>query len=304
LSVAVSFYPLQYVTEQVGEGLVTVQSLTPAGADAHDVELSPAAVAELGEAEAVVYLSGFQAAVDDAVAQTAPEYVVDAAGPAELMAASDHDHGHEGYGHDHGHGHEGHDHDHEGHDHDHEGHDHDHEGHDHDHGVVDPHFWLDPARLAAVAEEVARQFGEADPDNAGTYEANAAQLAGELTALDEEFRTGLESCDQRTVVAGHQAYGYLTDKYGLEQVGIAGLDPEAEPSPARLAEVGEVIQDQGVTTVFTESQLNPKVTQTLADDHGITSAVLDPVESQAEQGKDYQQVMRENLEALRAGLGC
>ncbi|MEX5303225.1 metal ABC transporter solute-binding protein, Zn/Mn family [Kocuria sabuli] len=274
---AASFYPLQYVTERVGGDLVTVQSLTPAGADAHDVELSPAAVAELGEVEAVVYLSGFQAAVDDAVAQAAPEYVVDAAGPADLMAAS-------------------------GHDHEHEGHDHEHEAHDH--GGMDPHFWLDPVRLAAVAEEVARQFGEADPDNAGTYEANAAQLAGELTDLDEEFRTGLESCDQRTVVAGHEAYGYLTDKYGLEQVGIAGLDPEAEPSPARLAEVGNVIQDQGVTTVFTESQLNPKVARTLADDHGITSAVLDPVESQVEQDKDYQQVMRENLEALRAGLGC
>lgn len=82
------------------------------------------------------------------------------------------------------------------------------------------------------------------------------------------------------------------------------MDPEAEPSPARLAEVGNVIQDQGVTTVFTESQLNPKVARTLADDHSITSAVLDPVESQAEQDKDYQQVMRENLEALRAGLGC
>jgi zinc transport system substrate-binding protein len=295
LSVAASFYPLQYVSERVGGDLVAVDSLTPAGADAHDVELSPAAVAGLREADVVVYLSGFQAAVDDAVDQAAPEHVLDAAGPADLMAAPEHDHAHDGHGHD------GHDH---GHDHGEEGHDHGHEGHDHDHGGVDPHFWLDPQRLAAVAEELAHEFGEADPDNAAAYAANAAALAGELDDLDEQFRTGLASCAQDTVVAGHEAYGYLAEKYGLEQFGIAGLDPEAEPSPARMAEVGEIIRGQGVTTVFTESQLNPKVARTLAEDHGIDSAVLDPVESQVEADQDYQQVMRNNLEALRAGLGC
>ncbi|MFI7580976.1 metal ABC transporter solute-binding protein, Zn/Mn family [Kocuria kalidii] len=270
------------MSERVGGDLVAVESLTPAGADAHDMELSPAAVADLGEADVVVYLSGFQPAVDDAVATTAPEHVLDAAGPAELMAAPDHDHAHE--------------------DHDHEGHDHGHEGHDH--GGVDPHFWLDPVRLGAVAQELAREFGAADPGNADSYESNAAELARQLDELDDRFREGLASCEQRTLVAGHEAYGYLAEKYGLEQAGVAGLDPEAEPSPARLAEVGEIIEEQGVTTVFTESRLNPKVARTLAEDHGIDSAVLDPVESQVDGTRDYQQVMRANLEALRAGLGC
>lgn len=317
LSVQASFYPLQYVTERVGGDLVQVESLTPAGAEPHDLELSPAAVDKLRTADAVVYLSGFQPAVDDAVAQTSPEHVLDAvhagvegeeAHSAEEHGAAKEAHGEEAHG-DEAHAEESHgdeapagephaegaseaaavDDDH---------------GHDHDHGGEDPHFWLDPERLAAVATEVAHELAEADPDNAGTYESNAEQLTTELTALDEEFAEGLATCERDTVVVSHEAYGYLTDKYDLEQVSIAGLEPDTEPSPARLAEIGEVVEAEGVTTVFSESLVNPKVAETLAAEHGIGTAVLDPVENQTDENADYQQVMRANLEALRTALDC
>ncbi|MFE7629673.1 metal ABC transporter substrate-binding protein [Kocuria sp. NPDC057446] len=295
LSVQASFYPLQYVTERVGGDLVQVESLTPAGAEPHDLELSPAAVDTLRTADAVVYLSGFQPAVDDAVAQTSPEHVLDAmhagveggeAHSAEEHAAAEEAHSAEASA-DGSHAEGDHDHD-----------------HGHDHGGEDPHFWLDPERLAAVATEVAHELAEVDPDNAGTYESNAEQLTTELTALDEEFADGLATCERSTIVVSHEAYGYLTDKYDLEQVGIAGLDPDTEPSPARLAEIGEVVETEGVTTVFSESLVNPKVAETLAAEHGIETAVLDPVENQSDENADYQQVMRDNLEALRTALDC
>ncbi len=303
LNVQASFYPLQYVAERVGGDLVEVESLTPAGAEPHDLELSPAAVDGLRTADAVVYLSGFQPAVDDAVAQAAPEHALDAvhagvegeeAHSTEEHEAAEASHSGEAHGEDapaekqptqgateeaagdDGHGHDG----------------------------EDPHFWLDPDRLAAVATEVAHELAEVDPDNAAAYESNAEQLTTELAALDEEFTEGLATCERNTIVVSHDAYGYLAAKYDLEQVSIAGLDPDTEPSPARLAEIGEVVEAEGVTTVFSESLVNPKVAETLAAEHGIETAVLDPVEGQADENADYQQVMRNNLEVLRTALDC
>ncbi|EYT55670.1 zinc ABC transporter substrate-binding protein [Kocuria rosea] len=296
LSVQASFYPLQYVTERVGGDLVQVDSLTPAGAEPHDLELSPAAVDGLRTADAVVYLSGFQPAVDDAVAQAAPEHALDAvhagvegeeAHSAEEHGAAEEAHSEEAHG-DEASAEEPHAED----------------DHGHDHGGEDPHFWLDPDRLAAVATEVAHELAEVDPDNAETYESNAEELATELAALDEEFVAGLATCERDTIVVSHDAYGYLADKYDLEQVAIAGLDPDTEPSPARLAEIGKVVEAEGVTTVFSESLVNPKVAETLAAEHGIETAVLDPVENQSDENADYQQVMRNNLEALRTALDC
>lgn len=296
LSVQASFYPLQYVTERVGGDLVQVDSLTPAGAEPHDLELSPAAVDGLRTADAVVYLSGFQPAVDDAVAQAAPEHALDAvhagvegeeAHSAEEHGAAEESHTEEAHG-DEASAEEPHAED----------------DHGHDHGGEDPHFWLEPDRLAAVATEVAHELAEVDPDNAETYESNAEELATELAALDEEFAAGLATCERDTIVVSHDAYGYLADKYDLEQVAIAGLDPDTEPSPARLAEIGKVVEAEGVTTVFSESLVNPKVAETLAAEHGIETAVLDPVENQSDENADYQQVMRNNLEALRTALDC
>ncbi|MEF3120457.1 metal ABC transporter substrate-binding protein [Kocuria flava] len=298
LSVLASFYPLQYVTERVGGEQVRVESMTPAGAEPHDLELSPAAVDRVRTADAVVYLSGFQPAVDDAVAQAAPEHALDAAHAgiegeaahaAEEHAAAEEDHSaeaHEASGAEESHAGE--------------------DGADdgHGHGAQDPHFWLDPQRLAAVAVEVAHELGEADPDNAALYERNAEELTGELEALDQEFSSGLETCERRTVVVAHEAYGYLTDAYDLEQVSVAGLEPDTEPSPSRLAEIGKVVEEEGVTTVFAESEVDTGVAETLAAEHGVETAVLDPVETQADESADYQQVMRANLEALRAALGC
>lgn len=298
LTVQASFYPLQYVTERVGGDLVQVESLTPAGGEPHDLELSPAAVDGLRTADAVVYLSGFQPAVDDAVAQAAPEHVLDAAHAgvegeeahsAEEHGAAEGAHAEESHGEESPAGEE---------------HAEAAGADGHDHGGEDPHFWLDPERLAAVATEVAHELAEVDPDNAAAYEANAEELSAELTALDEEFAEGLATCERDTIVVSHEAYGYLADKYDLEQVAVAGIEPDTEPSPARLAEIGEVVEAEGVTTVFSESLVNPKVAETLAAEHGIETAVLDPVEGLVDESADYQQVMRENLEALRTALAC
>lgn len=301
LKVMASFYPLQYVTEQVGGNLVSVESLTPPGTEPHDLELSPASVAALESATAVVYLSGFQPAVDEAIKQASPARVLDVAEEATLPAGhSEEEHAaethtdgpateethtdetEEAHADETGDAH----------------------GHAGEESAQDLHFWLDPERLAHTAHAVAEELGKADPANAATYEANAETLSGTLTTLDEDFKKGLATCETRTIVVSHEAYGYLADKYDLKQAGISGLAPDTEPSPARLAEIGQVVKDEGVTTIFTETLVNPKVAETLAADLNVKTAVLDPLEGLTDASSDYEKVMRANLEALRTALNC
>ena len=275
VDVMASFYPLQFVAEQVGGDRVTVRSLTPPGAEPHDVELSPAQVSRIDTADLVVYLSGFQAAVDDAIAQTSPAHVVDAASDTTLMPPEEH------------------------HDDETEA-----EHEDHEHGDLDPHFWLDPSRMPSVVQDVADTLTEIDPDGAETFAANAAALTQRFEDLDAAYATGLAQCDSRTFVTTHEAFGYLADRYDLEQVGISGVDPEAEPSPARLAAVEKIVRDEGVTTIFFETLVSPKVAQTLAADLGVDTAVLDPIEGLADPDSDYFSIAEANLTALRVALSC
>ena len=309
LAVMASFYPLQYLAEKIGGEHVSVSSLTPDGAEPHDLELSPKMVDSLSSADAVIYLAGFQSAVDEAIEQQAPKTVIDVSSAAELIeAGTDANHPSEDEEEatdeaQSGHDHEGHDHNHEGHDH--EGHNHDHEGHDHHHDMsADPHFWLDPTRMAKAATLVGDKLAEADSAHADVYKANAKALAEELNTLSDTLVTKTSNCKVKTFVTSHTAFGYLADRTGLNQVGISGLDPESSPSPARLAEIAQIAKEQGVTTIFTEALIDPKVAQTLADDLGITTAVLDPIESQTDASKDYAATMNSNIDALTKALDC
>lgn len=281
LTVATAFYPLQFVAERVGGDAVEIVSMTPAGVEPHDVELSPSTVLSLGEADLALYLSDFQPAVDDAVSTTG----VNALDAAEIIALHDaEEHAHE--------------------DDDEHAEEDEHADEDgHDHGDSDPHFWLDPHLLAAYADTVGAAFAEADPDNADVYTANAEALHEELEELDEAFETGLAQCERDTIVTSHDAFGYLAEAYDLHQEGIAGLDPENEPSPARLLELQEIIAETGVTTIFTEDAVSASVAEALANDVGVATAVLDPAETVAD-GDDYIAVMTRNLDALQAALGC
>jgi zinc transport system substrate-binding protein len=283
VQVTAAFYPLQYVAEQVGGDRVAVTNLTRPGAEPHDLELDPRDVAGLADADLVVYLSGLQPAVDDAV-DAEVEGAFDVAQAADLSLAYSA-----------------------------QGDTHSEEEHasgdaqsDHAEETTDPHFWLDPLRVAAVGDAVAERLSEADPDGAATYAANAEALREELTALDEELTAGLASCQVTDLVTAHNAFGYLADRYGFTQVGISGLSPEDEVDPRALAEVADLVREHGVTTVYSEVLVDPAVAETVAEEAGATTAVLDPVEgiTDTSAGDDYPTVMRANLETLRTGQSC
>ncbi|UFU02668.1 metal ABC transporter substrate-binding protein [Ruania suaedae] len=167
----------------------------------------------------------------------------------------------------------------------------------------DPHFWLDPTLLAPVADAVAAELGEADPDRAQEYTERAEELTAELETLDAAYADGLSGCEGAMLITSHEAFGYLADRYGLRQEGISGIDPEVEASPARMREVAALVEDAGVTTLYFETITAPDVTLALAEEAGVEAAVLDPLESAPAEG-DYLTTMQENLEALESGLVC
>ncbi|WP_103504768.1 MULTISPECIES: metal ABC transporter substrate-binding protein [unclassified Streptomyces] len=324
LAVSASFYPMAYLAERVGGDLVDVTTLTSPGVDPHDLDLSPKQVGALSESDVIVYLEGLQPAVDSAIAQSGVEHIAEAmsfvnAAPgtddgddsdtdAEEEPHDDEEHADDEHadGDDHGHDHADDDHGHDHADDDDHGHGHDGHHHGHDHGDGDPHLWLDPLTYAVAGQGVADTLAEADPDNAADYRKNADALEAELGALDEEFEAGLANREIDTIITTHAAFGYLAERYGLDEEAIAGLDPESEPSGARMKELHTIADREKVTTVFFEVLASDAMATTLAQDLGLETDVLDPVEGITEdsRGDDYFEVMRSNLEALQKALGA
>lgn len=274
LQVVTAFYPLQFLAQRIGGDAVRVTQLTKPGAEPHDVELSPRQVARINDAGLVVLLKGFQPAVDDAVRQEAKDRAFDAGSVVELLAAEEHE--------------------------DEPGE----EEHAEAAGGTDPHVWLDPVRYATIADKLAERLAQVDPAHATGYAERARTLRDDLEKLDGEYAAAVRTCQRREIVTSHAAFHYLADRYGLTEVGITGISPEAEPSAGRLTRVAEQARAAGTTTIFFETLVSPKVADTVARAVGARTAVLDPLEGVSGPGADYFSVMHANLTALTAALGC
>ena len=310
LTVSTSFYPIQYLAEAIGGKLVKVSTVTPSNVEPHDFELSGKETAELSKADLIAYVPGFQPSLDKAVKEVGSgPTVVDLSKPANLVH-------HEGVEEEHEHSEEasdgatdaasavataqsteaGHD------DHGHAEHSHAEGGEDHD-GDLDPHFWLDPQRMIKVAETLESSFAQVDPANANDYKAGLDKLKTALTNLDTQYTKGLSSCQHKTFITSHAAFGYLADRYKLTQASISGIDPETEPSPAEMANIKSVVQSTGVKTIFTEELVSDAPAKAIAAETGAETSVLSPLESKPERG-DYTDAMTSNLERLKGALVC
>ncbi|MFE9993799.1 metal ABC transporter substrate-binding protein [Streptomyces avermitilis] len=279
LDVVASFYPMQYLAEQIGGKHVRVTSLTQPGQEPHDLEISAQQTVQLEKSDAVLYLKNLQPAVDDAVAQSGVGTKIDAASLTTLEK-----HGNEVGGHAAAHdGTEG-----------------------EESGGTDPHIWLDPVKYSEVAQGVGKALAKADPEHAADYRKNTAALVEKLDGLNTRYADGLKNTGTKVFITTHAAFGYLAERYGLTEEAISGLDPESEPSGNRVKELEKMAQADGVSTVFYETLVSDKTAKTVAKDARLRTDVLDPIEGITEKsrGTDYFQVMESNLKALRTALGA
>ncbi len=253
-----AFYPLAYAAAVIGGGSVSVENLTPPGAEPHDIELTPKQVERIQRASVVLYLThGFQPGVEQAVSNASGETLDVLAGLSLRAGVGD------------------------------------------EAGKTDPHVWLDPLLFARIVTRIGEVLHES---------ARASALAARVRALDSEYRRGLAHCQRHDFVTSHAAFGYLASRYGLQQIAITGIDPESEPSPKKLVQLARLVRREKIRTVFFERLVSPKLSETVARAAGAKTAVLDPIEgltpAEAKRGFTYLTLMRQNLQALRADLGC
>jgi len=271
IEVAASFYPLAFIAAQVGGQRVAVTNLTPVGAEPHDLELTPKQRDQIEDAHLVIVLGDdFQPAVEKAAAARNGATLEVLDRVRVALRRIERDG---------------------------------------ESPVRDPHVWLDPALMRVVVVEVAAALRRVDPAGAQRYAANAAALDAEIAALDVRYREGLTKCARRLLVTAHDAFGYLAEAYGLDHEGVSGISPDDEPNPERLGELADLAERRGVTTIFTESLVSPRIARTVAREAGgLKVDVLNPLEGltarELARGDNYISVMDRNLAKIRRALGC
>lgn len=278
LNVVTTFYPMYEFTKQVAGDHADVIALIPAGAEPHDWEPSAKDMAQVKDADVFVYNGIVEGWAEQALSSAPNDkrVVVEASKGLNLMEGTAEEE--EGEAHAEG-------------------------GHDH---VLDPHVWLDPVLAQKEVESIKAGLISADSANKADYEKNAVAYIAKLKELDTEFKTGLKDVKRKDFITQHAAFSYLAKQYGLTQVPIAGLSPEQEPTPDKLAGIIKFAKENNVKTIFFETLVDPKVAETVATEIGAKTDVLNPLEGLTDEDKqknlDYLGVMKNNLEALKKAL--
>jgi zinc transport system substrate-binding protein len=173
-------------------------------------------------------------------------------------------------------------------------------------GTPDPHIWLDPVLAKHQVEAIEKAFIKADPKNSDYYTANAQALKQDLDALDANVSKELAPAKKKVFITSHAAFGYFAKRYGLTQIAIAGLSPDIEPSPAKIAEIVGLAQENKVKYIFFETLVSPKLSETIANEAGAQTLVLNPIEglseAQIKQGENYFTIMQDNVKNLKLAL--
>jgi len=286
LKVYASIYPMYDFAKKIGKDKIEVKLMVPPGAEPHDWEPTAKLMAEIEEADVLIYNGvNMEIWMERLIGALNNKdlIIVEASRNIELKEFDEHEH-----------------------EHDEEGYHEDHEEENHNHGNYDPHLWLDPIRAMKQAENIKNAFVQADKENKDFYEKNYKEFVKDLQKLDERFKEELK--DKRTdyIVVAHGAFGYLGDRYGFKQISVAGLTPQEEPSAAKMARISNLVEEYEIKYIFFETLANPKLAKVIARETGTKTAVLNPIggltSEEMDKGKDYISVMEENLEALKKAL--
>ena len=295
INVQVSIYPIYELADRIAGDRIQVEQVVPQGTEIHGYEPSPRRMAALEESDAFVFVGqGLEPWGERAADSLAAEDIVilELADKVELRP----------YGEEHDHNHDHND------DHDEHGHDdeHDEHGHDHDHGEYDTHIWLDFEIMQQVAAELRDLFTELDPEGEEIFRENAEYVQEKLAELDDSYREELADRTHDDIIVSHAAFGYMTDNYGLHQHAVTGLSPHDEPSPRTVSELIELAEETGVNHIFMEVLASPETVNVVADEADLEIITLNPAagltEEDLDEGRDYFDIMYDNLENLKKAL--
>jgi zinc transport system substrate-binding protein len=282
LKVVTTLFPLQEFAAAVGGENVQVEMIIPPGAEPHAWEPKPSDLAKIYRADIFLYMSpAMEPWVADLLKATrgARLEVVEASRSLPMLEVKG---SREVSPQDRGHGRE---------------------------ERVDPHVWLDFSLDRKIVDTIAAAFAEKDPANARRYRVNAGSYQARLEALDREYQSSLSPCRLRQIIlGGHSAYAYLARRYGLEQIPLYGVSPDAEPTPKKLTAVIHAAKTHRVKYIFFEELVNPKLARVLAEEAGLQTLVLNAganlTREQIRQKVTFLGLMEKNLANLRKGLDC
>ena len=268
VTVITTTYPLTFLSEKIGGNRITVNQLTKPGVEAHDFEPAPSDIRAISDSELFIY--------------NHPSFESWALNAA-YASSTDGDSSPtvtvqtvilESVGEDH----------------------------------VDAHVWLNPLKAQKQADRILSALIEVDPEGAQIYTRNADGLDVELQALDDLINKQISSCKLDSVVVSHLAFGHMAERYGFEQIGLAGLSPEFESGPAQIAGVIKKINELGISHIMQEPIVSNRLAETVAAETGAELLSLHPLEvrtsEQASTGLDYLDIMKSNADALQIALRC
>jgi zinc transport system substrate-binding protein len=292
LTVYTTVYPLTYFTERIGGENVDVKSIYPAGSNEHTFDPTQKDMMALADADLFFYIGlGLEGFVDNAKKTLANEDVTliataDAVTDEDLAVSEVHeddDHATE-----------------EEHTEDEEGHD------DHDHGEIDPHLWISPQLSVHLATSIKDSLINKDPNNKETYTKNYEALVNDLKQLDTDFKEMAQASSNKTFFVSHAAFGYLAQTYGLEQVAVAGLNSQDEPSQKELTEIVKLAKSMDINTILFEQNVSSNLTKVIQNEIGADAltmhnlGVLTPQD--IDNNEDYFTLMENNLDTLSQAL--
>ncbi|MGI2328305.1 metal ABC transporter solute-binding protein, Zn/Mn family [Planococcus sp. YIM B11945] len=308
LEVFTTVYPLAYFTEEIGGNYVNVQSIYPPGSNEHTFEPTQKDMIALAEADALFYigleLEGFVDNAKETLKNENVEFIATSESISESDLGEGHSHGHETEEHDHEQEEatEEHNHDHE-HTEETEEHSHAHEEeigeHGHAHDTVDPHIWISPVLSQKLAETIKNELVERDEEHAAEYEGNYEKLVAELEELDQSFKTVAENADQKSFFVSHEAFGYIANTYGFDQVAVAGLNSEDEPSQKELTQIVELAKEKDIHYIAFEQNVSSKIAEVIQNEIGAEAVHMHNLsvltQEDIEQGETYFTLMEKNL---------
>lgn len=287
INVVTTIYPLFYFAQQIGGDEAHVVNLVAAGVEPHDWTPKSRDLTQANKAQLFLYNgAGLEGWIGDflpAITSGSDVRIVEGSRGIALIDG----HGEEEDEHGHGETEEAEEH--------------------HDHGDVDPHTWVSPRSALTMAANVKDAFIAVDPAHSADYETRYEKLNERLVALDARFAETLAPFAGKDIVVSHQAFGYLCRDYGLSQLAIMGLSPDAEPRAQDLLDISNYVKEHGIKTIFFEELVSPRLAETLAKEANVGTTVLNPLEGltpeQEKAGEDYFSIMEANLQNLQKALG-